>query len=264
MQLYDDPTTVSAPPALPTAGTPGYFTDGVVGSVARTIIRGWWLNLVQSELVAIVVAGGITPARNVTNQVLTAIQALITDALAAYLPLAGVTAAVEGVGDTRYLRATPDGVTPGEYDNASVTVNEYGQVTAIAANEVPSGATRYTAITDGGGIAGGGAISTGATTLQTLNVTGHNGRADTRASVGVANTTGAWLGGSVTITQLVGGVSTLLEAYSFYAPPNRTLSLDAFGTGTPFTGSGQIIVTITPESAGLTLVGCYTKLTENF
>ena len=92
MQLYDDPTTVATPPVLPAPGTPGYFTDGVPGGQARTIVRGWWLNLVAQELVAVVVAAGITPARNVTSQVVTAIQSLIATAIAPLAWKAGVQA----------------------------------------------------------------------------------------------------------------------------------------------------------------------------
>jgi hypothetical protein len=76
MNLYDDPTTVAAAPALPAASNVGYFSDGVPGSQARTLIRAWWLNLVAQELTGVVTAAGLIPSRSNNGQLLQAIQLL--------------------------------------------------------------------------------------------------------------------------------------------------------------------------------------------
>ena len=83
MQLYDDPTVVGQDPGVPAAGPngPGYITDGVPGSQPATTIRGWWLNGIAKEIVAVIAAAGIAPTRNVFNQLLAAIQELIATAI---------------------------------------------------------------------------------------------------------------------------------------------------------------------------------------
>ena len=80
MQRIIDTTaaaTLPAPPPL--AGPAGYFSEGIPGSVAATRARGWWLNMVQEELLALLTAAGITPDTTGTefNQVLAAINHLI-------------------------------------------------------------------------------------------------------------------------------------------------------------------------------------------
>jgi hypothetical protein len=80
MQRIIDTTaaaTLPAPPPL--AGPAGYFSEGIPGSVAATRARGWWLNMVQEELLALLTAAGITPDTTGTefNQVLAAINQLI-------------------------------------------------------------------------------------------------------------------------------------------------------------------------------------------
>ncbi len=80
MQRIIDTTaaaTLPAPPPL--AGPAGYFSEGIPGSVAATRARGWWLNMVQEELLTLLTAAGITPDTTGTefNQVLAAINHLI-------------------------------------------------------------------------------------------------------------------------------------------------------------------------------------------
>jgi hypothetical protein len=80
MQRIHDATaaaTLPAPPAL--TGPAGFFTGGAPGAVAPTIVRDWWLNMLQEELLALLTAAGITPDTTATNfaQVLAAIRALI-------------------------------------------------------------------------------------------------------------------------------------------------------------------------------------------
>ncbi|QNB13424.1 hypothetical protein G5S35_17495 [Paraburkholderia tropica] len=79
MYRIDDATASTTLPTPETASTEGYFTEGnpATGTLA-TKVRGSWLNMIQEELRAIVVAGGLTPSKTVYNQVLTAIKALGT------------------------------------------------------------------------------------------------------------------------------------------------------------------------------------------
>lgn len=78
MFKYDDPTTVLAKPAKPAAGVVGWFDDGdiMVGRQA-TMLRGWFLNMLQDEMVGVLTAAGIAPDRANDNQLVTAIQSLI-------------------------------------------------------------------------------------------------------------------------------------------------------------------------------------------
>jgi hypothetical protein len=79
MQRIHDPTAAPALPATPAlTGPTGYFTWGVPGVTAPTIVRDWWLNMIQEELLALLTAAGITPDTTGANntQVLQAIRAL--------------------------------------------------------------------------------------------------------------------------------------------------------------------------------------------
>jgi hypothetical protein len=115
MQLYDDITTVAAPPAAPAAGPdgPGFFTDGTPGVQGATIIRGWWLNLLQQELVGVVTGAGLTPSRSNSGQLLQAIQLLSAVAAASHtvagkVQLATAAEVLAGTDDT--MAATSLGV----------------------------------------------------------------------------------------------------------------------------------------------------------
>jgi hypothetical protein len=80
MQRIIDTTAVAILPAPPPlTGPAGYFSEGIPGSVAATRARGWWLNMVQEELLALLTAAGMTPDTTGTtfNQVLAAINHLI-------------------------------------------------------------------------------------------------------------------------------------------------------------------------------------------
>lgn len=76
MFRIDDPSASSTLPVPETAGTPGYFTEGIPGSKAATLVRAAWLNMLQEEFINIVVAGGLTPSKTTYNQILLAIEAL--------------------------------------------------------------------------------------------------------------------------------------------------------------------------------------------
>ncbi|MBB5414117.1 gp53-like domain-containing protein [Paraburkholderia atlantica] len=77
MFRIDDATAATSLPTPESAGTEGYFTEGnPAAGTPATNVRGSWLNMIQEELRAIVVAGGLTPSKTSYNQVLTAIQTL--------------------------------------------------------------------------------------------------------------------------------------------------------------------------------------------
>lgn len=83
MHRVDTSTAVATMPAPGAAGTPGYFTEGnPLSGTPATIPGQAWLNAIQEELVAILVAAGISPSKTNNAQVLAAIQALIAEAVA--------------------------------------------------------------------------------------------------------------------------------------------------------------------------------------
>jgi hypothetical protein len=76
MYRIDDATAASSLPTPETAGTEGYFTEGnPVAGTPATNVRGSWLNMIQEELRALVVYGGLTPSKTVYTQVRDAIVA---------------------------------------------------------------------------------------------------------------------------------------------------------------------------------------------
>lgn len=67
-------------PAAP-GGTVGYFTEGDPQTATpATVVSADWLNTVQEELIAILLAAGIDPDKADRDQVVTAIKALQEDA----------------------------------------------------------------------------------------------------------------------------------------------------------------------------------------
>lgn len=84
MFRIDVATAAGVIPTPAAAGTPGYFTNGnPATSTPSTVVDADFLNMVQEELMAIVVAASITPSKTTRNQVLTAINALIAGATGA-------------------------------------------------------------------------------------------------------------------------------------------------------------------------------------
>ncbi|WP_322069975.1 hypothetical protein [Paraburkholderia bannensis] len=76
MYRIDDATAASSLPAPEAAATEGYFTEGnPVSGVPATNVRGSWLNMIQEELRALVVYGGLTPSKTIYTQVRDAIVA---------------------------------------------------------------------------------------------------------------------------------------------------------------------------------------------
>lgn len=83
MFRIDDPTATQSLPAPSAPGTPGYFTDGnPTGGIPATRVTGEWLNAVQEELISVLDAAGIEPAKGSNNQLATAIASLINVAVA--------------------------------------------------------------------------------------------------------------------------------------------------------------------------------------
>jgi hypothetical protein len=73
MYPVDNASSVATLPAVPAAGSGGWFIDTGNG----TIVPAWWCNQVQEELLAILQAAGLTPNKTQFNQIVTAILILI-------------------------------------------------------------------------------------------------------------------------------------------------------------------------------------------
>lgn len=79
MQRVANGTQVAALPAVDTpSGTPGYFGRTADGAPAPTRVGRDWLNMIQEEIISVIAAAGITLNAGAYNQLLQAIQALIT------------------------------------------------------------------------------------------------------------------------------------------------------------------------------------------
>jgi len=78
MFRIDDPTAATSLPAPEAAGTEGYFTEGnPTAGTPATNVRGSWLNMIQEELRAIVVAAGLAPSKTTYTQVRDAIKTMV-------------------------------------------------------------------------------------------------------------------------------------------------------------------------------------------
>jgi hypothetical protein len=78
MFQIDVPTAAAVEPTPAAPGTPGYFTDGnAIAGTPPTIVPADWFNQITDELLAIVIAGGLTPSKSVRNQVLLAIRSML-------------------------------------------------------------------------------------------------------------------------------------------------------------------------------------------
>lgn len=64
----------ASPPSVPTSPSSGYFTNGGV-SVPVTIPGEWWFHQIGEELRTVITAAGLTPAHNLVNQLLAALNA---------------------------------------------------------------------------------------------------------------------------------------------------------------------------------------------
>lgn len=69
MFRIDNTTSAAAAPAVPAADTEGFFTSGnPVSGIPATVIPDWWLNMIQEEIRAVVVAAGLTPSKTTLTQ----------------------------------------------------------------------------------------------------------------------------------------------------------------------------------------------------
>lgn len=79
MFRVDHASAAASMPAPSPANNPGYFTEGnEAGGVPATVVTADWSNMIQEELLNVVQAGGQTPAKGAFNQLLLAIQSLIS------------------------------------------------------------------------------------------------------------------------------------------------------------------------------------------
>ena len=105
------------------------FHDGDGVSELGTILPAWWLNQVQSELLAVLTAGGIQPDKNKTDQLLDAIKKVAPKSSPATATVAGVVKLINNL-------------TSGGTDAALSA--EQGKVLAgLIASAIPSGAVLY-------------------------------------------------------------------------------------------------------------------------
>ncbi|MFZ6690219.1 GDSL-type esterase/lipase family protein [Undibacterium sp. SXout20W] len=98
MFRVDDITAAQALPVPEMAGPEGFFTEGVPGVTQATRVRASWLNMVQEELCSILTAAGMTHNKTSYNQVVTAIQTLISQS--SIITDTGVANAYSGVNVT--------------------------------------------------------------------------------------------------------------------------------------------------------------------
>ena len=77
MYRIDNSTASTVLPTPKPVGAGGFFTAGTIGGQAATIVEADWLNQVQEELMAILAADGMAPAKGTNNQVITAILDII-------------------------------------------------------------------------------------------------------------------------------------------------------------------------------------------
>lgn len=179
MFRIDDPTAATSLPAPEAAGTEGYFTEGnPTAGTPATNVRGSWLNMIQEELRAVVVAGGLTPSKTTYTQLRDAIQALYkTGRLLRTL-------IYTNVGGVQY-----------------VSINGATPVTTGAATYMPSSSISFIDVeAQGGGGAGGGAANPSAGTVS-LGSPGKSG------SYGRSIFTSAQVGSSQAVTVGSGGTA---------------------------------------------------------
>lgn len=148
MFRIDTDTAAEALPAPGAAGTPGYFTSGnpLTGTPATTISADF-LNIIQEELMAILTAAGISPAKDNHGQVLEALQTV-------FAPLQGSF----GVGQTYHDLTTATG----DLARAVNTdyVNNTGRTIEVQVAMIASAAGWYTWTVDGLTMWGAGTYGT--------------------------------------------------------------------------------------------------------
>lgn len=122
----------------PTATAEGEFSDGNPQlNQARTILRSFWPNMIQRELLAILQAAGITPEQESYTQVKQAIQALINSGDASVLQ----SAINQDSALNTSLRSYIDDQVASAINQAAAYTNQshIGQITAGPYNSIPAG-----------------------------------------------------------------------------------------------------------------------------
>lgn len=78
MYQIDVPSAAAVLPASTAPGVAGYFTDGsVAGGVDPTVMPAEFMNALMLEMINVIAAGGLAPAKGTYNQMLLAIENLI-------------------------------------------------------------------------------------------------------------------------------------------------------------------------------------------
>ncbi len=108
MFRIDNVTAVPSLPIAGPAGSPGFFTDGnPAAALEATVVDGWWLNLLQEEVLTVVEEAGLAPDKSSHRQLFEALNRLYLgiDAAGRYLPLTGGTIYAPGGSDPLTIRA---------------------------------------------------------------------------------------------------------------------------------------------------------------
>jgi hypothetical protein len=225
----DQPTASPTLPTPATPGTQGFFTNGNPASgVAATILDADWLNMVQTELVNVVAAAGLTPSKTTYTQIRDAIKALIAQ------PQTNLVSGV--VGDSR---------------NLSMNVVAASATATLTADEIivesALGGLRYclanVSKTINLGTTGAGGMDTG-----TAPAAGYVGLYAIYNPL-AASFTGSISGTTLTVTSVASGALAVGQ-YVQGAAPGTTIT--ALGTGTGGAGTYTVSTSQTLAAAQLT------------
>lgn len=243
MFRIDDTTAAASLPTPVTAGTEGYFTEGNPASgVPATLVRADWLNMIQEELRAIVVAGGLSPSKTLNNQVLSALNTLYSGRLinvqtftasGTYTPTAGMkTAIVEVQGGGGGAGATGAGQSAlgggggsGSYAKSRYTAAQIGASQVVTIGIAGTGA--IAGINSGGT---GGTSSFGALASAPGAVGGAGGSAGVSPILAGGGPPGARATGGniINLAGATGGTALFIG----------TSTLSGYGAGSPIAGGG--------------------------
>ncbi|KVS52262.1 hypothetical protein WK39_26750 [Burkholderia cepacia] len=269
----DQTTAVTSLPVPAAAGTPGYFTGGNPATgQAATILDADWLNMVQEELMSILAAAGISPSKTTYNQVLTAIQKVVTGqtsgrliniqffaASATYTPTVGTTSIiVEGVGgggggggcpacDSSHYAASGGGasgtrartrLTAGFAGGVPVTIGAGGVGGAAGANAGTAGGTTsfgsLITFPGGNGSPAGVAVTSGTTLFSSAGSSGGNAIGSTNLANVLGQGGGVGLASQVGLFGGAGGSNELGGGTTQVGPGTPGLAAGGWGGG----GSG--------------------------
>lgn len=286
MFRVDGPTAAPALPAPAAAsGTPGYFTGGDPAvPTPPTDVPVDWLNMIQEELVAIVLAAGIDLSKADRGQVLAAIRVLIASGGIAF---ATNQEAIAGSIANRALSPQSGAALvadriAGVVGGAPAALNTLGEIAAAIGND-PAFATNVTAalaarvltsraVSTGGLLTGGGDLRTdltlavAAAAAADLNAQTDATKALTPAAFGGAgggDGSSGWAplpGGNIIQwgSQTVFGDGTSARAFTLTFPrPFLNVCGSIVANGDPYqVGQGQwhpmIVVFSQPTIAGVT------------